>query len=93
VLYVLENELEGAAGRAPPAAAAGSVVARRRRGRAVVRGELAFVPSPKECGPCLPVVGVEARVGVLLVGHCLDDLVDGGIEGGGGIGMSPALRR
>jgi hypothetical protein len=31
-LYVLEDELEGAAGRAPPTAAAGGVVARRRRG-------------------------------------------------------------
>jgi hypothetical protein len=38
------NSLEGAAGRAPPTAA---VVAHGRRG-AIVRGELAFVPSPEE---------------------------------------------
>jgi hypothetical protein len=28
----------------------------------------------------------------LLVAHALDDLIDGGVEGGG-IGMPPALRR
>jgi hypothetical protein len=77
-----ENGLEGAAAHAPPAAAAGSVVARRRRARAVVGGELAFIPSPEECVPHRIVVRVEARVGALLVAHALEDLVDGGIEDG-----------
>jgi hypothetical protein len=81
-LDVLEDELERAAGCAPPAAATGDVVARRRRGRALVRRKLAFVPTPKERGPRLPVFGVEAWVGTLLVAHRLDDLVDGGVEGG-----------
>jgi hypothetical protein len=55
---------------------------RRRRGRAVVGGELAFVPLAKECVPRRIVVRVEERVGALLVAHALDDLVDGGVEGG-----------
>jgi hypothetical protein len=45
--------------------------------------EFTFVPSPKERGPRLAVVRVEAQVGALLVAHRLDDLVDGGMEGGG----------
>jgi hypothetical protein len=46
-LDVLEDELQGAARRAPPAAAPGGVVARRGRGRAVVRRQLALVPTPE----------------------------------------------
>jgi hypothetical protein len=41
-----------------------------------------FVPSPEERVPRRIVVRVEARVGSLLVAHALDDLVDGGVEGG-----------
>jgi hypothetical protein len=51
---------------------------RAGEGGAVVHRQLAFVPTPEERGPRLPVVGVEARIGALLVGHHLDDLVDGG---------------
>jgi hypothetical protein len=76
------NGLEGGDARAPPTAVAGGIVARRRRGRAVVRGEFTFIPSPEEHGPRLAVVRVEAWVGALLVAHALDDLVDGGVEGG-----------
>jgi hypothetical protein len=82
VLDVLEEELQGAVGRAPPAVAPGGVVARRRRGRAIVCCQLAFVPTMEERGPCLPIVGVEAWIGALLVGHRLDDLIDGGVESG-----------
>jgi hypothetical protein len=86
---VIENGLEGAAARTPPAAAAGSVVARRRRRRAIIGGELAFVPSPKECVPHRIVIRVEARVSALLVAHALEDLVEGGV----GIGTPSAPRR
>jgi hypothetical protein len=79
---VRENGLEGAAGGAPPAAAVGGIVARRKRGRAIVRGEFTLVPAPEERIPRRVVVRVEARIGVLLVAHALEDLVDGGIEGG-----------
>jgi hypothetical protein len=37
---------------------------------------------PEECLPCLVVVRVEARIRALLVAHHLQDLVDGGVEGG-----------
>jgi hypothetical protein len=63
-------------------AAAGGVVARRRRrrGRAIVGGELAFIPSPEERVPRWIVVRVEAWVSALLVAHALEDLVDGGVD-------------
>jgi hypothetical protein len=54
----------------------------QEEGRAVVRGEFVFIPSLEKCGPRLAVVRVEARVDALLVAHRLDDLVDGGVEGG-----------
>jgi hypothetical protein len=79
-------------------AAAGGVVARRRRGRAVVRSEFTLIPAPEERGPRRVVVRVEPGLGALLVTHALEDLIDGGVEGGapcggGGIGTPPALRR
>jgi hypothetical protein len=48
----------------------------------IVRGEFAFIPSPEERGPRLAVVRVEAWIGALLITHRLDDLIDGGVEGG-----------
>jgi hypothetical protein len=81
-LDVLEEELKRAAGRAPPAAAPGGIVARWRRGRAVVRCQLALIPTAEESRPRFLSVGVEAWIGALLVGHGLEDLVDGGVEGG-----------
>jgi hypothetical protein len=57
-------------------------VERRVERHGVLGGEFAFVPSPEERGPRLAVVRVEARVGALLVAHRLDDLVNGGVEGG-----------
>jgi hypothetical protein len=81
-LDVVEDELERAAGRAPPAAAPGGIVARGRRGWAVIRRQLAFVATVEERRPRLPIVGVEAWIGELLVRHGLEDLVDGSIVGG-----------
>jgi hypothetical protein len=80
---VREHVFQGAARRAPPAApAAGGVVARGRRGRAIVGGEIPFVPAPEELVPRRVVVGEEARLRALLVAHGFEHLVDGGIKDG-----------
>jgi hypothetical protein len=79
---VREDGLEGTVERAPPAASAGGVVVRRGRRRAIVRSEFAFVRATEERVPRRVVVRVEARLGALLVPHPLEDLVDGGVEGG-----------
>jgi hypothetical protein len=62
--------------------AADGVVARRGRRRAIIRGEFAFVPATEERVPRWVIIQVEARLGALLVAHGLEDLVDGGVEGG-----------
>jgi hypothetical protein len=78
---VREHGLEGAAQRAPPATAAGGVVVCKRRGRAIIGGELPFIPASEEFVPRQVVVGEETRLRALLVAHRLKHLIDGGVEG------------
>jgi hypothetical protein len=60
----------------------GGVVARGRRGWVVVGGEFVLVPLPEEVCPRLVVVGVESRLGALLVAEGDEHRVDLRLEGG-----------